>query len=277
MNGFLKFSLNLRGLLKEFDRPAVMGIINVTPDSFYDGSRVGIDDICCRATDMVKAGADIIDVGGCSTRPGFIPPDTQTEIDRVTEAVRRVRSACPESIISVDTFRGEVAIAAVEAGADIINDISAMSLDSGMKAAVAELNVPYVLTDFGVSESATGTEAVMQVVMSLQSKVRELTLAGVNDIIVDPGFGFGKTLDQNYALMANLEMFGCIGCPVMVGVSRKSMIYRLLGINAAEALNGTTVLSTIALLKGASILRVHDVREAVEAVTIVEQLNNAVR
>ncbi|MFG6390801.1 MAG: dihydropteroate synthase [Candidatus Amulumruptor sp.] len=277
---FKPFSLNIHGRLIEYDRPAVMGIINVTPDSFYAGSRVNADEIGRRVRDMMGDGADMIDIGGYSSRPGAAAVSETEEIDRLAAGISALREVSPDIVVSVDTFRASVAKVAIEQmGADIINDISGGDLDDGMFETVAALNVPYILMHM------RGTPADMQtltdypdgvtaeVLRDLSVKLRKLRLAGVNDVIVDPGFGFAKTLEQNYRLMADMPMFAeLLDAPVLVGISRKSMVTRCLGVPASDALNGTTALNTIALLKGAQILRVHDVKACAEAVRIVSML-----
>lgn len=278
---FRPFSLNLKGRLAEYDHPAVMGILNVTPDSFYAGSRVtGSVELHRRVERMLAQGADIIDVGGYSSRPGaddVSPEEEMARVRRGVEAIRRVSADVP---VSVDTFRADVARHAVlDWGADIINDISGGAIDSRMFPTVAELKVPYILMHM------RGTPATMQtmtdyedvtadVVAELSGLMHQLELAGVADIIIDPGFGFAKTLDQNYELMRHLPQIAqLLGKPVLVGISRKSMITKLLSVTADEALPGTVALNTFALLNGASVLRVHDVEAAVQAVRIVSRLS----
>lgn len=278
---FRPFSLNLKGRLAEYDHPAVMGILNVTPDSFYAGSRVtGTVELHRRVERMLAQGADIIDVGGYSSRPGaddVSPEEEMARVRRGVEAIRRVSADIP---VSVDTFRADVARRAVlDWGADIVNDISGGALDSGMFSTVAELKVPYILMHM------RGTPATMQtrtdyedvtadVVAELSGLMHQLELDGVADIIIDPGFGFAKTLDQNYELMRHLpQLAQLLGKPVLVGISRKSMITKLLSVTADEALPGTVALNTFALLSGASVLRVHDVEAAVQAVRIVSRLS----
>lgn len=277
---FKPFSLNIRGRLIEYDRPAVMGIINVTPDSFYAGSRIKSDEMGGRVRAMIADGADMIDIGAYSSRPGASAVSEAEELDRLAEGMATLREAAPDVIVSVDTFRAGVAKAAIEQlGADIINDISGGDLDSNMFATVASLNVPYILMHMRGTpvEMQTLTDypdgVTAEVLKDLSNKVRRLRLAGVNDVIVDPGFGFAKTLEQNYRLMTDLPLFGLLfDAPILVGISRKSMITRALGVSAQDALNGTTVLNTIALLNGAQILRVHDVKACCEAVKIVSLL-----
>lgn len=275
---------NIRGTLRRFDRPAIMGIINVTPDSFFAASRIeDTDELRHRATAMVASGADILDIGACSTRPGSPQPDEAEELRRLIPAVIAVRGAVGQSaLISVDTYRARVAREAVAAGADIVNDISGGKLDDGMPEAVACLKVPYVLmhmrgtpqtmqsmTDYG-SGPGSVKGIVPAVIRELSAKLAELHRAGVADIIIDPGFGFAKTMEQNYELLRNLRQFQILGCPVLAGLSRKSMATKLLGIDASEALNATTVLNTLAIHGGADILRVHDVAEAAEVIKICE-------
>lgn len=279
MKPFHPFSLNIRGNLVEFNRPAVMGIINITPDSFYAGSRTtAADEIEKRVESMVKEKVDIIDIGAYSSRPGAEDVSPDEELSRLATGIEHIRRIAPEIPISVDTFRSDVATTAVKTmKADIINDISGGDLDDRMFAAIAELNVPYILMHM------RGTPATMQqltdygelgvtatVLNDLAMKMNKLALLGAKDIIIDPGFGFSKTLEQNYELMRNLTVFHKLQCPVLVGISRKSMITRLLNIDSADALNATTALNVMALERGASILRVHDVKAARQAVDIFE-------
>lgn len=274
------FSLNIRGRLIDYNRPAVMAIVNVTPDSFYEGSRnTTADSITESVRRAIGEGADMIDLGGYSSRPGADTVAPDEELRRLAAGLEAVRKIDTDIPVSVDTFRADVARRCVtDLGADIINDISGGDLDPEMFATVAELRVPYILMHM------RGTPATMQsmtdypdgvtagVIAELAPKIERLSLLGVNDVIVDPGFGFAKTLEQNYALLRDLGALGLFGRPLLVGVSRKSMATRLLGITAAEALNATTVINTLALERGASILRVHDVREAREAVDITTAL-----
>lgn len=283
MIDFKKYSLNLHGRLVDIDKPLVMGIINATPDSFYSDSRMlDAHDIADKANEMAQQGADIIDLGACSTRPGAQVVDASEEIMRLNVAVKAVRQAVGDEILlSVDTFRASVARHCVEElGVDIINDISGGDLDQLMHSTVAQLQVPYVVMHM------RGTPATMQrftnydddvaavVLEELARKVDALHQCGINDVIADPGFGFAKTVEQNYRIMSQLEVFHALDVPLLVGISRKSMIQRVLNCDAAHALNGTTALNTIALMKGAHILRVHDVRAAVEARTLVTYTNN---
>ena len=273
------FSLNIHGKLVVFGRPAVMGVLNVTPDSFYGESRASTErEIEVRASLLASEGADIIDIGGFSTRPGAGMVPEEEEILRVGRAVDIVRKVAPSVIISVDTFRSGVARMAVEnMGADMINDISGGNIDPEMFDVVAGLGVPYVLGhsrgDIGNMMEYTDYEMVTSDVLSeLGDRVQQLALLGVNDVIVDPGFGFSKTLDQNYQLLHDLKLFELFHRPVLVGFSRKSMITNFLDCKPEDALNATTSLNSFALDRGASILRVHDVREAREAINIYQKL-----
>ena len=270
------FTLNIKGKLHEYTRPLVMGILNATPDSFYAGSRAQSDAaIAARAARLAAEGADIIDIGAFSTRPGASEVSTDDECRRLCNAVRIVRSTVGEAMpLSVVTFRASVARAAVEdCGADIINDVSGGNLDPDMFDTVAALRVPYILmhmrgTVADMMEYTNYEDVTRDVLSELGDRLQQLALLGVNDVIVDPGFGFSKTLEQNYRLLHDLKLFGLLHRPILVGVSRKSMITRLLGIGADDALNGTTVINTLALDRGASILRVHDVAAARQAVDI---------
>ena len=273
-------NINIRGRMMSFATPQVMGILNVTPDSFFAGSRKQTEaDIMSRASEIAAQGGTIIDVGAYSSRPGADFVTEEEEMRRFAMALPLVRKAVGDDVpVSVDTFRASVARMCVEEyGADIINDIAAGEMDKDMFRTVADLKVPYIMMHM------QGTPADMQlnphyddlfgeVFGYFERKVEQLRELGVNDIILDPGFGFGKTLEHNYRLMAHMEEFEMFGLPLLVGVSRKSMIFRLLGTTPAEALNGTTVLDTVALMKGADIVRVHDVREAVETVKIVSEI-----
>ena len=266
-------------------RPWVMGILNVTPDSFYAGSRSFDDDAIARmAKQLLDEGADIIDIGGYSSRPGADDISPDEEFSRLKRGIIAVRKISQNAIISIDTFRADVARRAIlDEGADIINDISGGTLDPGMHQAVADMHVPYVLMHM------RGTPSTMQqhcryehgvtadVIAEMGQKIDHLRQLGLCDIIIDPGFGFAKTIEQNYELMSNLEEFLLLDLPLLVGISRKSMIYRLTGSTPADSLNGTTVLNTAALLHGAGILRVHDVAQAVEAVKIVGAITGEYR
>ena len=269
-----KKTLNIRGRITNLDTPLVMGILNITTDSFFAGSRVvSYDQLLDRAGEMVREGAGIIDIGGYSTRPGAADIDASEESDRVESAVAPLNKYFPELIISVDTFRSVVARRAVEAGAHIVNDVSGGDLDGEMFDTVAELKVPYVLmhmrgTPQTMNQMTVYRQLVTDILIDLKQKVDSLRDKGVTDILIDPGFGFAKTTGQNFILMHHLSEFELLGYPILVGISRKAAIYKTLDITAEEALNGTTVLNTIALQNGASVLRVHDVKAAVEAVKL---------
>ena len=265
------FTLNCKGRLLIIDNPIVMGIINATPDSFYGGSRFnGVDEIAAKAEKMLNDGADIIDIGGQSTRPGSELISAKDEIDRVVPAIKTIANKFPKAFISIDTFYSKVAIAAVEAGATIVNDISAGGMDNKMIETVAELKVPYVLmhmkgTPQTMQQNTTYENVTRQVLDFFIARTNELKNAGIVDIIIDPGFGFAKTIDQNFELLKNISVFKMLDKAIMLGISRKSTIYKTLGVSADNALNGTSVLNTIGLMNGVSILRVHDVKEAKEA------------
>lgn len=270
-------TINVGGRLVSLDAPQVMGILNVTPDSFFATSRCrSEEEIRQRVCQIRQEGATMVDIGAYSSRPGAEDVTKAEELRRLLPAIDIVREEWPEAIISVDTFRAEVARRAVEAGADIINDISGGEMDPDMFSEVADMHVPYILmhmqgTPQDMQKAPHYDNLMCEVFRSLGERVELLHEMGVADVIVDPGFGFGKSMTQNYEMMSRLGEFHLLGCPVLVGVSRKSMIYRLLDSTPEESLNGTTALNTIALMNGASILRVHDVREAVEAVKIYRQ------
>ena len=281
MDSMILKSLNVNGRLLDLSTPQVMGILNVTPDSFYAGSRSRTEaEIAARACQILYEGASIIDIGAYSSRPNAEHISPEEEMQRLRTGLEILNRNHPDAIISVDTFRAEVARQCVEEyGAAIINDISAGEMDEQMFPTVARLNVPYIMmhmqgTPQNMQKEPHYENLLKEVFMYFARKVRQLRDLGMKDIILDPGFGFGKTLEHNYELMAHLEEFGIFELPLLVGVSRKSMIYRLFGATPQEALNGTTVLDTVALMKGADILRVHDVREAVEAVRLIEKLKS---
>lgn len=268
--------INVNGLLLDLSTPCVMGILNVTPDSFYAGSRMQCEaDIARRVEQILAEGAGIIDIGAYSSRPNAENVSPQQEMERLRVGLSVLRRIKPDAIVSVDTFRADVARMCVEEyGVAIINDIAAGEMDTDMFRTVARLNVPYIMmhmqgTPQNMQQQPHYDNLLKDVFMYFARKVQQLRDLGVKDIILDPGFGFGKTLEHNYELLAHLEEFRIFELPLLAGVSRKSMIYRLLDITPQEALNGTTVLDTICLLKGADILRVHDVRQAVETVKIV--------
>ena len=261
----MDYTININGRLMDLSEPQVMGILNVTPDSFYASSRKQTEqEIAECASRIVAEGGTIIDVGACSTRPGFQEISEAEEMERLRFGLGIVRRELPDGVISVDTFRPDVARMAVEEfGVGIINDVS--EGNSRMFRMVSRLRVPYIL----MSQQPT----IREMLLSFAEKVQQLRDLGAKDIILDPGFGFGKTLEQNYQIMGELDKLQVMDLPLLVGVSRKSMIYKLLGFTPDESLNGTTALNTIALMKGASILRVHDVKEAVECCRIVGQIN----
>ena len=274
-------TLNIRGTLTSLDTPLVMGILNVTPDSFYADSRkqteVAVEE---RIQAILSEGGQIIDLGGYSSRPDAVEVSPEEEMERLAFALKILNAHYPDVALSVDTFRADVARRCVEEyGAAIINDISGGELDAEMFETVARLHVPYIMMHMRgtpqTMQQHTDYEDMMEdIMLYFARKVRQLRLLGVNDIILDPGFGFSKTVDQNYTLMSHLCEFKEFGLPLLVGVSRKSMIYKYLGGTPADSLNGTTVLNTIALLNGADILRVHDVKAAVEAVKLVSKTFN---
>ena len=271
--------INVNGFLLDLSSPCVMGLLNVTPDSFYAGSRMQTEiDITHRIEQIVGEGAGIIDVGAYSSRPNAENVSPAEEMERLRMGLGILRKVRPDAVVSVDTFRADVARMCVEEyGVAIINDIAAGEMDGDMFRTVADLNVPYIMmhmqgTPQNMQQNPHYDNLLKEVFMYFARKVQQLRDLGVKDIILDPGFGFGKTVEHNYELLAHLEEFRIFELPLLAGVSRKSMIYRLLGTTPQEALNGTTVLDTICLLKGADILRVHDVREAVETVKIVEAM-----
>ena len=273
------FTLNLHGRLIEYSRPAVMGVLNITPDSFYSSSRAQTRaDIMAAAERLVSDGADMLDLGAYSSRPGADEVPAEEEMARLDLGIHAVREAVGDDIpISIDTFRADVAEKAIGWGGDIINDIAGGTLDPEMFATVARLRVPYILMHMRGTPATMQTmtdygDVVADVISELSFKIAELQELGVADIIVDPGFGFAKTLDQNYRLLAHLADFAILGRPVLDGMSRKSMLTRLLGIDAADALTPTAIAGTLALERGAAILRVHDPREAAQSVTIIEKL-----
>lgn len=278
MINFTPYSINLRGKSVEIAETWVMGILNVTPDSFFSESRCNNDSdkIKARVHEIIEQGAKIIDIGGYSSRPGAIDITPEEEYNRLAKGLEEIKRIAPEAIISVDTFRAEVARRCVKDwGVDIINDISGGTLDNDMFETVAELNIPYILmhmrgTPSTMQQFTQYDDVTNDVINELSKKYDILQQKGIKDIIIDPGFGFSKTIEQNYEMMNHLERFSSIKAPILVGISRKSMIYKALNLTPETSLNGTTVLNTIATLKGAHILRVHDVKEAVEAVKITQ-------
>lgn len=276
-----KITLNCQGKILSLHEPVVMGILNVTPDSFFAGSRTTSEKtVLERAQKLLSEGAAILDIGGYSSRPGAVDISPEEEQNRIVPAIKSLKQEFPDAVISVDTFRADVAQAAIEAGAAIINDISGGTIDGRMFATTAALQVPYILMHM------RGTPQTMQTLTQYQDllpeilryfaeKVDALRRLGVNDIIIDPGFGFAKTVEQNYEVLRQLEIFRILELPVLAGMSRKSMTYKTLGIGPEEALNGTTALNMLALTKGAKILRVHDVKEAVQTVKLYLKTTNA--
>jgi dihydropteroate synthase len=274
-------SINCKGKLLNLDEPVVMGIINATPDSFYEGHlKLNTAEIVSLAGKMIQDGAAILDIGGLSTRPGSKPVSIQEETERVLPVIEAIHAAYPETILSVDTYNSAVAKQAVMQGASIINDISGGNSDAEMLQTVSALDVPYICmhmqgTPQTMQESPVYNNVVKEVLDFFIAKIDACTKAGIKDIIIDPGFGFGKTIEHNFQLLKELAVLGITDKPILAGLSRKGTIYKTLGATAADALNGTTVLNTMALLNGASILRVHDVKEAVEAVKLFNAYKKA--
>jgi dihydropteroate synthase len=270
------FTLNCKGRLLVIDEPIVMGILNTTPDSFYSKSRVTeINVVLETAGKMIEDGASILDLGGQSTRPGSQRVSATEEMERVIPFVEAIRKTFPDCFISVDSFYANVVMAAVNAGADIVNDISAGSIDNELVSTVASLKVPYVAMHIKgdpqtMQKNAVYDNVVLDVFDFLNKQISELKARGVNDIIIDPGFGFAKTIEHNFQLINNLAFFKQLDRPILVGLSRKATVYKTLGISADEALNGTTVLNTMCVLNGASILRVHDVKEAKQLIELTQ-------
>ncbi|HCY43163.1 MAG TPA: dihydropteroate synthase [Prolixibacteraceae bacterium] len=276
-----KSSINLNGRLIDFSKPVVMGILNVTPDSFFDGGKYKTEKkVVKRAEEILEQGGTIIDIGAVSTQPGSDGVSTKDEIDRIIPAVKAVRKAFPEAVISIDTYRSWVAMKVIEdCGPCIVNDVSGGNFDVHMFETIGKLGVPYVLmhmqgTPIKMQDNPEYEDIIRDISMFFTDRVKKLNKAGVKDVIIDPGFGFGKTLEHNYELLNRLDSFKVFQLPVMVGVSRKSMIHKLLGQKPEDALNGTSVVNTLALMGGADLLRVHDVREAVEAVRIMEMVRS---
>ncbi|QCK16472.1 dihydropteroate synthase [Mangrovivirga cuniculi] len=271
-------TLNIKGKLFELSSPIVMGIINLTSDSFYKDSRTDESSLLEKAGKMISEGAKILDLGAYSTRPGAPDVPLDLEMQRIESAIKILKAHYPDTILSIDTFRSEVASRSLNLGADIINDVSGGDADENMHDVIKEKNAPYIVMHMRgtpqTMKSLTDYENVTrEVCYSLAEKVKNLRESGVTDIIIDPGFGFAKTLEQNYEMLKNLAYFKEIGVPLLVGVSRKSMIHKPLGINADSALNGTTAINMVALERGANILRVHDVKEAVECVKLFNLIN----
>jgi dihydropteroate synthase len=274
-----KYTFQIKGCLYSLNKPKVMGIINLTPDSFFEGSRVSTDknSVLFEAEKKIREGADFLDLGGYSTRPGAANLSIEEEINRVIPAILEIKQSFPETLISIDTFRSEVAKAGIEAGADLVNDISAGNLDPQMLPLIGQLGVPYIAmhmrgTPQTMQNETAYSDLISEVLSYFASKVEQFAKFGIKDVIIDPGFGFAKTSAQNFELLRQLSSLKRLGLPVLAGISRKSMIYKTLDISANEALNGTTALNMVALLQGAAILRVHDVKEAKETIQLFEQL-----
>jgi dihydropteroate synthase len=271
-------TLNVRGSIVDLQTPKVMGILNITPDSFYSGSRLGGEqEILTRAEKMLKEGASFVDVGGYSSRPGAADITAEEEIQRVVPAIRALKKEFSALPVSVDTFRSSVATAAVLEGASLVNDISGGSLDELMFSTVAGLGVPYVMMHMKgnpqtMMQQASYKDLLKEVIDYFHEKVHKAAQSGIKDIVIDPGFGFSKTREHNFELLHELNLLKIVNRPLLVGLSRKSMVWKSLNIQPEDALNGTTVLNTIAVIKGADILRVHDVKEAMQAIALVRML-----
>ena len=271
-------TINIKGNLLNFSVPKIMGILNVTPDSFFDGGKYSTSDkILKQVEKMIKSGADIIDIGGYSSRPGAADISVDEELKRVIPIVELTRKQFPSALISIDTFRSKVAYESIISGGDIINDISAGNLDPKMFKTIASLKVPYILMHMkgnprNMMDNSNYSDLTNEICKYFSEKIEKARVEGINDLIIDPGFGFSKTTEQNYELLNNLDFLKQFQKPLLVGVSRKSMIYKILNSTPEKALNGTSILHTISILKGANILRTHDVKEAVECVKIIGQL-----
>lgn len=275
------FSLNCKGKFVSLEKPLVMGILNITENSFYESSRLlNENDVIGKATQMVNEGADILDIGAQSTRPGSERMSSEDELKKILPIIKKLHELFPRMLLSIDTYHAEVAAKAVLAGAHIINDISGGEMDKNMIATVGKLKVPYICMHMkGVPETMqnnTGYENVsLEILDFFIQKIAKCKEAGIHDVIIDPGFGFGKNISQNFLLLKNLHVFKMLEKPIMAGLSRKSTIYKTLGVSAEDALNGTTVLNTLAIQSGANILRVHDVKEARETITLLTAYGNA--
>ena len=273
-------TINCKGQLVDLTSPKVMGILNVTPNSFFDGGKYKSgSEMLSQVGKMLSDGATFIDIGAYSSKPSAEFVSEEEELQRIVPIVNLILEYYPETLISIDTFRSEVAKVCIENGAAIINDISAGNLDDKMLETIAKYNVPYIMmhmrgTPQTMQAMTTYDNIVKEIIFYFSEKVAKARSLGINDLIVDPGFGFAKTLEQNYEVLQKMELFQILELPLLAGISRKSMIYKFLNSSAEEALNGTTVLNTIALTKGANILRVHDVKEAVECVKLFDKLNN---
>jgi dihydropteroate synthase len=273
-----KTTLNVQGRIVDLSSPSVMGILNLTDDSFYSNSRISSLELALqRAETIINEGGKFIDIGAYSSRPGAIDVTEQQETDRIVPVVESITKSYPDILISIDTFRAKVARYAIEAGAHVINDIAAGNMDEAMFQTVADLNVPYIMmhmrgTPQTMQQHTDYLHLMLDMISYFSVKVNELKSLGVHDIILDPGFGFAKTLEQNYEVLKHMSDLDILELPVLAGLSRKSMIYKFLGGGPEQALNGTTSLNTIALLKGANILRVHDVKAAVECIALVTKM-----
>ncbi|MCD0464781.1 dihydropteroate synthase [Flavobacterium sp. ENC] len=271
--------INCKGQLIDLSIPKVMGVMNVTPDSFFDGGKYKNEyEIVTRAGKILTDGATFLDIGAYSSRPGADFVSEQEEIDRIVPAIEIILKHFPDALLSIDTFRAEVAKASIESGAAIINDIAAGGLDDKMFDVIAKYNVPYIMMHMRGNPQTMQTmtdyeDIIKEMLFYFSEKVAKARGLGINDLILDPGFGFAKTTEQNYEVLQKMELFNVLELPVLAGISRKSMIYKTLNITAKEALNGTTVINTIALTKGAKILRVHDVKEAMECVTLFNKMS----
>lgn len=274
------YTLNCKGRLLVLDKPAVMGILNITPDSFYSGSRFDQHEVLQKAEQMINEGAAILDIGGQSTRPGSDRLTADEELKRVLPAIEAIKKEFPSVFLSIDTYHAKVAAETVAAGIDMVNDISAGELDAAMLSTVASLKVPFIAmhmqgTPDTMQQNPTYENITREVVDYFIQKTAACKAAGIVDLILDPGFGFGKTINHNFQLLKSMEALQIFHVPILAGLSRKSTVWKTLKITPEDALNGTTVLNTIALTKGAAILRVHDVKEAVETITLFEAYRNA--
>jgi dihydropteroate synthase len=274
------YSINCKGNLIDLSTPKIMGIINVTPDSFYDGGKIKSDKgLLTKVESFLKEGANIIDIGGYSSRPGAKQVKEEEEIKRIIPSLKLIVNSFPEAIISIDTFRSKVANESLINGASIINDISAWEIDHELFDVIVKYKCPYILmhmkgTPSSMQSNPSYENVTQEIIKFLSDKLIKLHKNGVHDVIIDPGFGFGKTIEHNYKVMSELNQINLLEHPILVGISRKSMIYKILKINSLKSINGTTALNMLALSKGAKILRVHDIKEAVECVKIYQQLKN---
>ena len=273
-------SINCKGKLIDLSTPKVMGILNLTPDSFYDGGKLSSEkDILSQADKMLNKGATFLDLGGYSSRPGAAFVSEDEELKRVLPVVNLILESFPEALLSIDTFRSNIAKQCIESGAAMVNDISGGNMDENMFKTIADLQVPYIMmhmrgTPETMMQNTDYQNITKELVLYFSEKIAKAKTYEINDFIVDLGFGFSKTMEQNFELLSNLEIFKNLEVPLLVGISRKSMIYKTLGVSPKDALNGTTALHSIALHKGASILRVHDVKEAVETINLLQNLKN---